>query len=368
MKLIEQNFVAASDPSLVPIPFSSVVESALTDIARGAAVGEGAGAGASVAWSAGVAAIACYGVYDVVAASADGKPRPLAGRHLRYVSAWAFTTTTGFANNDEVTVFRLMYLLGTTETELCSLVWIKTATGYKWKLKQTIGSTTTVTMAGDYSTTPATYKTVCLDIVGVGGTPHLSLSDPDTGIGVLQLALGTSLPAYARVQIGGVAGSVAAPSAASEFRFDSLRVEDDDYGAEHMKRSSGLAIPLLGHRPIDVAKVVLTNGQLAEIGAMASTDVPLLGTAVIPGPQIGIQPGGEYEIACRLAATVPTTPGYTQIIPHEHSLNEVIPDTGITLDMSRVPVWQVKTLRDQNVIMIVNVQGVACHYTVRRLR
>lgn len=373
MKLFQTNFSGATNPELTPNPWDSVVEAANNNVFYGATHGFGATPGMRVQWGAGSGGIACKGKVDFTSQSRLGLPVRLSGRHTRFHFWSVFPTiAAGLANNDEITVLRAYELVQGVDTEIFSLVWIKVSnTTAKWKLTQNVGGATSITQTSAALTAIDTVgRLMTLDVICTGGEGNhfLNFGEASLGVGLIQLRIGGPTPPMASFEMGGVAASIAAPTALTEFRFDSINVVNDDWVGPHMQRSSGQAIPLLGHQTGESGKAVLTNAAYTVFGTLPTAEMAnSLGVAVIPAPNMGIVPGGLYELVASPTAAVPAG-GTTLLIPIGSDPNEVLPSSAISVPMGSVASWQFQAGEGQYGLIIVNAEGVAVEYSVRRLR
>ena len=374
MELFKTNFTGATNPALTPTPWDSVTEAANNDLLYGATHGLGSGPGMRVQWNAGTAGIACKGKVDFLGQPRGGLPMRLAGRHTRF-SFWSVFTTmaANVAVNDEITLLRAYQISGGVETEIFSVVWIKTAaTTAKWKLTQTIGvatsATQTSTALANIDTAGRTYQ---LDVIcnGIDGTQFLSFGEAETGVGLVQLRLGGQVPGMSSFEMGGIAATPAAPTSTTEFRFDNVLVINDDWNKPFLVPSSGTGIQLLGHQSMEVGRLILAVGQCGVFGAMGTADLAAeVSAAIVPSPQIGIAPGGLYEVIGRQIAASPAFPGITLFVPCSGVASEILPGSSIGAPMVGVGSWQFKAQQDQDALIIINLEGVAMDYFIRRLR
>lgn len=399
------NLSTATNPALTPVPFDSVTEAdASVNVAYNATGGYGSTPGMMVDWTgAPPTGLVGYGRVNLTTKNAptidDAKRnRP---SQLRVSFMFKQPTVTGFATNNEVKVFRVLTGDPAAPTELCSITWIKTASNYKWKLTESI-TNTSVTGSNFDPKDPSTGLSNFaytndyfweVDIVTVAGVAFMHIGpcwpyghSNTTGANVnIKFPLNKQIPMWTVVDIGAVSGNIAAPSAASRFMFDHIRIEDnlmENPGfAKGRDVNTGLVternVNVGGNLPIDNGQVGLDFGQFCEFGTV-DTDT-LQPYRVHPTVQIAVEPGAVYEISMTAAEPVVGASdslgqiegrGYTQIQGHAHHSEETAwespPYYGMFQTICRSA--YVVMLEGQNAIRLYNGEFVKAEFYIRRIR
>jgi hypothetical protein len=397
--LLQTNFSGATNPALTPIPFDSVVEGdANVDVLYGATHGKSSTPGMRVLFNGTPSAKTGYGVVDLTTA-ARPIPTPGAFNHTRI--RFSFNLAAGtYATNDRVTLLQVIYDVSGTDTVLCAVEWVKTATRYKFRLSETLGSTST-TSAEHNKTSYSTYGDWVLDIIHVGGVAHINFSEAPPaltgwinaadsrviqGQGIAQLAFpvaqnGIAAKRPKKIRIGHCDSLNAVP-ASVEWRFDDIKIEDDFYPDE-----GGLAIPnslgvapfgrdnaMWGSQPIDMGMFRaedLISGLRAvtEFGAVAAAAYSGLSIAGFPCSQIPIVPGANYEVLAWFPNGKAAPPdGYTVFTFHAHSNGELTVDVGVYYNMADKYDWCGRALQAQNALLVFNGESAFVEYYIRRIR
>lgn len=406
MRYLQTNFTSASS-TLTPTPFDSTTEGDSTvTFRRHATHGYNGTPGAKVAWTGTPTSVVGYGTkrldsiisqsaLNAANAVANRIPQPTQYRFSAKIGFGGVTaTTTEFNNNDEVKLIRFMYDPGNgVETELCSLSWIKTASSYKWKLSESLGSTTAtggtfnplsgVNYADTWGWVIDIITTPGVSFIQIGPAWPYSHSVPASGTTAndrLQLAFPETsiIPRITRVDVGAISGSI--PKAATYFVYDDMKFDDNlfpDAGLIGTGRRRGelASHDLMWSSDIDNAMVSLEflngAGYFGEFGAIGPTSLnPYL---VIPMNNLAIEPGATYEIAATFKYQLPVQyegRGYTSIHSHRHSTEEWTWETPPYYGMHQTikPRTFYTVGPDHNALRLYCGEFIGAEYYIRRVR